>query len=34
MYTKEKGQAQHVAFVLRLGKLCWLNRLFLGEDLP
>jgi hypothetical protein len=31
---KEKGQAQHVAFVLRFGKLCWLNRLLPGGDLP
>ena len=32
--TEQKGHAQHIAFVLQFGKLCRLNRLLLGENLP
>ena len=30
----KRGHAQRLAFVLQFGKLCMLNRLLLGENLP
>ena len=32
--AEQKGHAQHIAFVLQFGRLCRLNRLLLGENLP
>ena len=30
----KKGHAQRIVFVLRFGKLWWLNQLLFGESLP
>jgi hypothetical protein len=33
-YHGKKGHAQRIVFVLRFGKLWWLNQLLFGENLP